>query len=107
MPWGTVLYDQALNWELGYYLYDGPVYVAWFATPQQLRDDLRAFRESGTPRFLIVPGWHPMTDLPGAIAAADYRQDTVLTTFRRDGQPSFFIYQLKPDRPAEAGSDAP
>jgi 4-amino-4-deoxy-L-arabinose transferase-like glycosyltransferase len=107
MPWGTVLYDQALNWELDYYLYDGPIYVAWFATPEGLTDDLRAFREHRTPRFLIVPSWHPMTGLPGAVAAAGYRQDVVLTTFRRDGQPSFLVYQLTPDRHADANGDMP
>lgn len=107
MPWGTVLYDQALNWELGYYLFDGPIYLAWFRSPEHLAEDLRAFRDTPTPRLLIVPAWQPSQPLNDAVAAAGYRQDPFLITFRRDGQPSFFVYQLTPQDRTIAGGDTP
>ncbi len=107
MPWGTVLYDQALNWELGYYLFDGPIYLAWFRSPEHLANDLRAFRDTPTPRLLIVPAWQPSLPLHDAVAAAGYRQEPFLTTFRRDGQPSFFVYRLTPEGGTTAGSYTP
>lgn len=107
MPWGTVLYDQALNWELGYYLFDGPIYLAWFRSPEHLAEDLRAFRNTPTPRLLIVPAWQPSYPLNDAVAAAGYRQAPFLTTFRRDGQPSFFVYRLIPEGHTATDSDTP
>jgi len=107
MPWGTVLYDQALNWELGYYLFDGPIYLAWFRSPEHLAEDLRAFRDTPTPRLLIVPAWQPSQPLNDAVAAAGYRQAPFLTTFRRDGQPSFFVYRLIPEGHTAVGHDTP
>lgn len=107
MPWGTVLYNQALNWELGYYLFDGPIYLAWVRSPEHLVNDLRAFGDTPTPRLLIVPAWQPSQPLNHAVAAAGYRQDLFLTTFRRDGQPSFFVYRLTPEGGTIAGSYTP
>lgn len=107
MPWGTVLYDQALNWELGYYLYGGPVYVAWFATPDHLTDDLRAFRDSRSPRFLIVPRWRSAGEVLRAVNAAGYLHRAVLTTTRRDGHPSFLLYQLTPVSRARVDNQEP
>jgi hypothetical protein len=103
MPWGSVLYDQALNWELGYYLYDGPVYVAWYGSPQHLVSDLDTFGKTGLPRFLIVPAWQSGDADALALRAARYRQDLVLTTFRRDSQVSFSVYRLTPH--AHVGAD--
>jgi len=107
MPWGTVLYDHWLNWELRYYLYDGPIYVDWFSTPEELATDLRAFRDSIVPRYLLLPGWELAGDVTQAVAAAGYQQQLVLTTTRRDGQLSFLLYRVKPANQIGGDADGP
>lgn len=57
---GAVLYHQALNWHLRFYLYDSPndFSVRWFASPVSLADD--AAKMGPRPKFVIVPAWLPL-----------------------------------------------
>ncbi|MDE0181236.1 MAG: glycosyltransferase family 39 protein [Caldilineaceae bacterium] len=59
---GAVLYHQALNWHLRFYLYDSPndFRVRWFASPVSLADD--AAKMGPRPKFVVVPAWLPLRD---------------------------------------------
>ena len=59
LPSGTVVYDHWLAWELGYYLGDGFVYLAYFDTPAALADDLRVFGGARSLRDLSGARSHP------------------------------------------------
>ncbi len=94
LPEGTVLYDHWLSWEWGFYLYGGPVYVAWLPTPAALATDLRAFG-AASARYLAVPTWEPETEWRAAAAQAGYDFELVYTAYRRDGAVTVQVYRLE------------
>ncbi len=59
---GAVIYHQALNWHLRFYLYDSPIdyRVRWFASPVSLADD--AAKMGQGPKFVFVPTWLPLRE---------------------------------------------
>lgn len=95
LPEGSVLYDHWLSWQWSYYLFDGPVYVSWFPTPEALATDLRAFGAS-SPRYLTVPAWEGEAELRAAAAAAGFRFEPLFIAHRRDGPATMTVYALRP-----------
>ncbi len=95
VPAGSVLYDHWLSWELGFYLFDGPVYLAWMPGPDALADDLRSFGRA-SPRYIVAPSWESFTEMQTAIEAAGFTVQTIQTAHRRDGSLSFTLYRIWP-----------
>jgi hypothetical protein len=93
LPPGTVVYDHWLAWELGYYLGDGFVYLAYFDTPAALADDLRVFAKDDA-RYVIFPAREAPDKVIDAIEQVGYTLTPVVTTQNRFGQTSFTIYQI-------------
>lgn len=93
-PYGTVIYDHWLGWPLRYYLWDSRVYVAYFATPQALTDDLRVFGRT-SPRFIVLPANESITRIERAMAAEAFALSPVLATQDRRGQPTFTVYRIE------------
>ena len=54
-PYGTVLYDHWYSWHWRYQLFDGRVYVSWFAHADALLADLAAFGQTGPARYVALP----------------------------------------------------
>jgi 4-amino-4-deoxy-L-arabinose transferase-like glycosyltransferase len=98
VPPGSVLYDHWLSWELGFYLFDGPVYIAWMPGPGQLADDLRAFGNK-SPRYIVSPSWESFTEMQTAIEDAGFKTEVLQQTYRRDGSLSFTLYQIRSNQP--------
>ncbi len=92
-PYGTVLYDHWLSWELRYYLFDSRVYVSWFPDSQTLIRDLQAFG-ADPPRFLIIPAWESPEPLLQAAQPAGFDLEPVLRARRADGSTSFILYEI-------------
>jgi hypothetical protein len=90
-----VLYDHWLSWQFDFYLFDRPLFVAWFATPQALALDLTAFGHT-SPRYLVVPTWESEAELRAAAGEAGFVFAPIYTATRRDGSTSFVVYQLVP-----------
>lgn len=94
-PYGTVLYDHWLNWQLRYYLFDTRVYVSWFPHAAALAEDLQAFGAS-SPRYLLVPTWESRLPITEAVRAAGFDFETVHEAHRTDGSLSFIVYRITP-----------
>jgi 4-amino-4-deoxy-L-arabinose transferase-like glycosyltransferase len=92
---GTVVYQHWLGWHYDYYLFDAPVYLAYWPTPAWLAQDVRAFG-TGEPRYLVFPSWESSARAQQALAGAGYGLESVLTTTRRDGTRSFTVYHIQP-----------
>lgn len=92
-PYGTVLYDHWLSWELRYYLFDSRVYVSWFPDSRSLIQDLAAFG-ADPPRYLLIPAWESPGPLLQAARAAGFDLDRTLRARRPDGTVSFVLYQI-------------
>jgi 4-amino-4-deoxy-L-arabinose transferase-like glycosyltransferase len=95
LPEGGVLYDHWLGWQWGFYLFDAPLHVSWFPTPDALAADLTAFGHT-SPRYLVVPAWEADAELRAAAARAGFEFVPLHAAFRRDGSTSFIVYQLAP-----------
>jgi 4-amino-4-deoxy-L-arabinose transferase-like glycosyltransferase len=93
LPSGTVVYDHWLAWELGYYVGDGFVYLAYFDTPAALADDLHVFA-GHDQRYVIFPAREAPAKVIDAIEQVGYTLTPVFTTQNRFGQTSFTIYQI-------------
>lgn len=101
-PYGTVLYDHWLSWELRYYLFDSRVHVSWFPDASALAKDLEAFACKGprascrddSARFLIVPTWESTAAMMQEAQAAHFAFTPVLSATRPDQSVSFIVYQI-------------
>jgi hypothetical protein len=95
LPEGTVIYQHWLGWHYDDYLFDAPVYVAYWPTPAWLAQDVRAFggRE---PRYITFPSWESPARVKRALIHVGYELAPVLTTTRRDGGRSFTVYHIQP-----------
>jgi len=95
VPPGSVLYDHWLSWELGFYLFDGPAYIAWMPGPSTLTDDLKSFGKQSN-RYIVSPEWESFTEMQTAIDAAGFETKVLAQTYRRDGSVAFTLYQIVP-----------
>jgi hypothetical protein len=93
LPTGTVVYDHWLGWVLRYYLWDSNVYVAYFATPQSLAEDLRVFGRT-SPRYIVFPANESTTRIERVLAAGGFEISPVLSTQDRHGQQTFTLYRI-------------
>jgi hypothetical protein len=95
LPEGTVVYQHWLGWHHSYYLFDSPVYVAYWPTPSWLAEDVRAFGVK-EPRYITFPSWESRARVAQALASVGYGLRPVLTATRRDDTPSFTVYRIRP-----------
>jgi hypothetical protein len=93
-PYGTVVYDHWLGWSLRYYLWDARTYVAYFASPEALAEDLRVFGRT-SQRFIVFPASESTTRVVRAIAAKGFVLSPVLSAQDRHGQPTFTLYHIQ------------
>jgi hypothetical protein len=92
---GAVVYQHWLGWPYAYYLFDAPVYLAYWPTPAWLAQDVRAFG-AREPRYIAFPSWESTARVERALSGVGYRLALALTTHRRDGTPSFTVYRVLP-----------
>jgi 4-amino-4-deoxy-L-arabinose transferase-like glycosyltransferase len=95
LPEGTVVYQHWLGWHYDYYLFDAPVYLAYWPTPAWLARDVQAFGATEL-RYLAFPSWESPARVEWALAGVGYGLEPVLTTTRRDGTSSFTVYRVLP-----------
>ena len=95
-PADSVLYDYWLSWEWRFYLFDSPLYVAWMPDTDAIQKDLKTFGKK-SPRYIVAPSWVSFSETQTAIESANFKLIKLQTTTRRDGSPSFTLYQIKPN----------
>jgi len=96
VPADSVLYDYWLSWEWRFYLFDSPLYVAWMPDTDAIQKDLKTFGKK-SPRYIVAPSWVSFSETQTAIESANFKLIKLQTTTRRDGSPSFTLYQIKPN----------
>ncbi len=95
LPVGTVVYDHWLSWEFDYYLWEAPLYRAYFDTPADLARDLRVFGRSST-RYIVVPANESLGKIERAVADAGFRIAPVMKSADRLGRTAFVVYRTVP-----------
>jgi 4-amino-4-deoxy-L-arabinose transferase-like glycosyltransferase len=95
LPEGSVVYHHWLGWHYHYALFDGPVYLAYWPTPEWLARDVQAFGDR-EPRYVAFPAWESDARVRRALGDVGHALEPVLTTARDDGSPSFIVYAIRP-----------
>ena len=95
LPEGAVVYHHWLGWHYASYLFDAPVYLAYWPTPAWLAQDVQAFG-AREPRYIAFPSWESPARAARALAGVEYELSPELTTTRRDGTRSFTVYHIQP-----------
>lgn len=93
LPEGSVLYHHWLGWEYAFYLFDGPLYLAYWPSPSWLARDVLAHGEA-SPRYLVVPAWEPAARVEAALARVGYGLVPVFHVWAQEGQPRFVVYRI-------------
>lgn len=94
-PEGSVLYQHWLGWQYAYYLFDAPVYLAYWPTPAWLAEDVRVFGPED-PRYVAFPSWESPARVRRALADVGYSMVPLLSAPRRDGTISLTLYHVEP-----------
>ena len=95
LPEGAVVYQHWLGWHLAFYLFDAPVYQAYWPTPAWLARDVQVFGQR-EPRYIVWPSWEAPQRVIQALAEVGYRLKEEFAATRRDGTRSFTVYQIVP-----------
>jgi hypothetical protein len=95
LPEGTVVYQHWLGWHYEYYVFDAPVYLAYWPAPAWLAQDVQAFG-AAEARYVAFPSWESPARVEWALGSVGYGLEPVLTTTRRDGTHSFTVYRVLP-----------
>lgn len=94
LPPGSVVYHHWLGRHYRYYLFDEPLYLAYWPTVAWLTRDVEAFADRG-PRYLAFPSRESPRRVEWALERQGYGLDPVSTATRRDGTISFTVYRLE------------
>jgi 4-amino-4-deoxy-L-arabinose transferase-like glycosyltransferase len=79
-PYGTVLYDHWFSWQWRYHLFDKRVFVTWFPHGQALADDLTAFGQDGSLRYVALPNTAVAQPIIRAVQEAGFTLTAVSQT---------------------------
>lgn len=92
LPKGTVLYHHWLGWEYSFYLFDAPLYRAYWPDPAWLARDVQAFGRA-EPRYIVFPAWESSARVEAALAEVGYRLQPELEA-RAGGEVRFRVYRI-------------
>ncbi len=92
---GAVVYHHWLGWQYHFYLFNAPVFLAYWPTPAWLARDVMAFGER-EPRYIVFPAWESSARVGRALAQVGYRLTSVLEPSSRvEGASSFTVYRVE------------
>jgi 4-amino-4-deoxy-L-arabinose transferase-like glycosyltransferase len=91
LPPGTVLYHHWLGWEYAFYLFDAPLYLAYWPTPAWLAQDVAVFG-AAEPRYVVFPAWESRERASAALAEVGYSLEPVLEVEGAGG--GFTVYRI-------------
>lgn len=94
LPEGTVLYHHWLGWEYGFYLFDAPLYLAYWPDPAWLARDVQAFGRA-EPRYVVFPAWESSARVEAALVEMGYHLQPVLQA-RALSEIRFRVYRIAP-----------
>lgn len=95
LPEGSVVYQHWLGWQYHFYLFDAPVYLAYWPTLSWLARDVQVFGER-EPRYITFPAWESPARVEHTLNEVGYGLQPALSTSRQDGTPSFTVYRITP-----------
>lgn len=90
---GTVLYHRWLGWHYGFYLYNAPLELRWWADAGDLA--AKAARDAQIPQLIAFPAGRDETAVRQALQAAGLRLELLWRTYHADGTLSLTLYAIR------------
>lgn len=93
VPAGSILYHHWLGWHYSFYLFDFPLVLRWYPSPEGLAEDARQVNDA--QRYIVFPNGNLTAEVKDALAEAGLTLRRVYWTYRRDGSISFTVYRIE------------
>ncbi len=98
-----MIYHHWLGWQYHFYLFDAPVYLAYWPTLSWLARDVQVFGER-EPRYITFPAWESPARVEHALEEIGHNLQPALSAYRQDGTPSFTVYRITPSATEQQSS---
>ena len=93
VPAGSILYHHWLGWHYSFYMFDFPLVLRWYPSPEELAQDARQVDDA--QRYVVFPSGKLTVEVGDALAKARLTLHRVYRTYRRDGTASFTVYRIE------------
>ncbi|MBM4464074.1 MAG: hypothetical protein FJ014_00650 [Chloroflexi bacterium] len=93
VPAGSILYHHWLGWHYSFYMFDFPLVLRWYPSPEELAED--ASQVDNAWRYIVFPNGKLTAEVKDALAEAGLTLRRVYWTYRRDGSISFTVYRIE------------
>jgi len=93
VPAGSFLYHHWLGWHYSIYMFDFPLVLRWYPSPEELAEDAR--RVDNAHRYIVFPSGKLTAEVRDALAEEGLTLRRVYWTYRRDGSISLTVYRIE------------
>jgi len=93
VPAGSVLYHHWLGWHYSFYMFDFPLVLRWYPSPEELAGDARQVDDA--QRYVVFPSGKLTAGVRDTLAEAGLTLRRVYRAHRRDGSTSFTVYWIE------------
>jgi predicted small integral membrane protein len=93
VPAGSILYHHWLGWHYSFYIFDFPLILRWYPSPEGLAEDARQVDDA--QRYIVFPDGKLTAEVKDVLAEAGLTLCRVYWTYRRDGSISFTVYRIE------------
>jgi 4-amino-4-deoxy-L-arabinose transferase-like glycosyltransferase len=95
LPEGSVVYHHWQGWHYRYFLFDAPVFLAYWPHPAWLAEDVQAFG-AGDARYVAFPHHESPDRVVQTLSAVGYGLKDVLLTRSTAGEATFALHRIVP-----------
>jgi len=93
VPAGSILYHHWLGWHYSFYMFDFPLVLRWYPSPEELAEDARQVDDA--QRYVVFPNEKSTAGVRDALAEAGLGLRSVYSVYGRDGTTSFTVYRIE------------
>ena len=93
VPAGSILYHYWLGWHYSFYMFDFPLELRWYPSPEELADD--ASQVDDARRYVVFPNGKLTAAVAGALDEAGLALRRVYWAYGRDGSASLTVYRIE------------
>jgi hypothetical protein len=93
VPAGSVLYHHWLGWHYSFYMFDFPLVLRWYPSPEELAED--ACQVDDAQRYVVFPSEKLTTGVTDVLAEEGLALRGVYRAYRRDESTSFTVYRIE------------
>jgi hypothetical protein len=93
VPAGSILYHHRLGWHYSFYMFDFPVVLCWYPSPEELAEDARQVDDA--ERYVVFSSEKFTAEARDALADVGLELRGVYSAYGRAGSISFTVYRIE------------